>query len=409
VRQPLSADLEAELQAALGDVSLADVMSGEKPLAAGQLLESESRHTGRVIAVRAEDVFIQIGQRQEGVVPLQQFAKPPEVGAAVEVIVNRFDPEDGLYQLTLPGASLTLGDWSTVVEGAVVEAVVTGHNKGGLECQVNQLRGFVPASQVGLYRVENLAELVGQKLTCVITEANPERRNLVLSARAYLERQRAEAREKLLAELAPGQVREGRVSRLHDFGAFVDLGGVDGLLHVSKLSWGRVNHPRDVLKEGDRIQVKIEKFDSATRKISLSLRDLAQSPWEDADRKYPVKSIVRGKVTRTMEFGAFVELEPGLEGLIHISQIAHHRVWRVTDVLQVGQEVEAEVVSVDREKKRIGLSLKALQAKPVPKSEKADRPPEAEEEAPPTRKKYTGPLKGGIEKASGGRQFGLNW
>ena len=187
-----------------------------------------------------------------------------------------------------PAPRSRVQDWSDLREGSVVEATITGENKGGLECQVNNIRGFIPAGQVSLYRVENLAQFVGERMLCVVTEANPDRRNLVLSRRALLEREQQEAKEKLLAELAPGQVREGIVRSIRDFGAFVDLGGVDGLLHVSQLSWARVKHPSEVLEVGQTVKVKIQKIDPETGKISLAMKELTESPWTNIAAKYPV-------------------------------------------------------------------------------------------------------------------------
>jgi small subunit ribosomal protein S1 len=276
-----------------------------------------------------------------------------------------------------------------------------------VECEVNHIRGFIPASQVSLYRIEDLSTLVGEKFACVVTEAKPEKRNLVLSRRAFLEREKAEAKEKLLAELAPGQVREGTVRSVRDFGAFVDLGGVDGLVHVSQIGWTRVKHPNEVLHEGQPVKVKIQKIDPTTGKISLSIRDIVESPWTHAAQKYPAKTKVTGRVTKIMEFGAFVELEPGVEGLVHVSELAHQRVWRTADVVSEGQEVEAQVVSIDADKQRIALSMKAVQARPEPKKTE----PEVEEPEPvkTPSKKRTVPLKGGRASKSGGEQFGLNW
>jgi small subunit ribosomal protein S1 len=298
-----------------------------------------------------------------------------------------------------------------VQEGQIVEVTVTGSNKGGLECQIVGLRGFIPLGQLSIYRVEQPEDYVGQRLACVVTEANRERRNLVLSHRAVMERQRSEQREKLLAELAPGQLREGIVRSMKDFGAFVDLGGVDGLVHVSQLSWDRVNHPQEVLAVGQKIKVRIEKFDPETGKVGLSYREVGDNPWNHAATKYYVGSKATGKVSRIMDFGAFVKLEPGIEGLIHISELAHGRVFRTGDIVSEGQEVEVKVLSVDVEKQRIGLSLKALLAKPERTDEKrvADEDLPLPAGAPKPPKKKQGQLKGGIGGPSGGEKFGLNW
>jgi small subunit ribosomal protein S1 len=406
LRGQLSPDLQMEYLEALGDQSLDEIIASERePIAAE--LEPESRHAGIVVALHREDVFVEIGGRWQGVLPLKNFAEPPEPGAVVDVVVSRFDPAEGLYELTLPGAAVEVGDWSEVAEGMIVEARVTGHNKGGLECEVSRLRGFIPASQVSLYRVEDLAQFVDQKFPCVVTEANPEKRNLVLSRRAVLEREKAEAKEKMMASLEVGQTREGTVRSLQSFGAFVDLGGVDGLVHVSQLSWDRVKHADEVLQLGQKIKVKILKIDPQTGKIGLGFRDLAENPWETAARDYPQRTPVKGRVTRITDFGAFVRLGPGVEGLVHISELSHKRVVRVTDVLAEGQEVDVMILAVDPEQQRISLSLKALEARPQAAAKETET---AEPETPPPAlSKRAAPLKGGVGGPPTGEKFGLKW
>jgi small subunit ribosomal protein S1 len=407
IRGKLSPDLEDEFAAAMADVSLEEIVSGSEDLSKQTMLEPETKHTGRIITIQREDVFVELGSREQGIVPLIQFPKPPEAGQSLEVRVVRFNAAEGLYELALPFVAADIGDWSDLSDGITVDARITGHNTGGLECEVNHIRGFIPISQIALYRVENLEEFLGQTLTCLVTEANPQRRNLVLSRRALLEREKEEARKLLWESLAPGQVHEGTVRKIMDFGAFVDLGGVDGLLHVSKLGWGRIRHPSDVLQEGQAIKVRIDKIDPDTRRLSLSYRDLLENPWSDAEQKYPVHSAVGGKVSKIMEFGAFVELEPGVEGLVHISELSNKRVFRVTDVVKEGDEVNAMVLSVDTSSRRISLSMKSL-IKEEPKVETAA---ETAEPAPPPKKpqKPVGPLKGGLGRAGGGDKFGLNW
>jgi small subunit ribosomal protein S1 len=403
-------DMDAELDRALDDTSFDALMRGGDVLGDEEAFEPESRHTGRVVAVRRDEVFLELGGREQGCVPLRQFSTPPKPGDILEVVVQRLNADDGLYDLRLPEAAADVSDWADLNEGMSVEAQVTGHNTGGLECEVNHIRGFIPISQVAIYRVEDLAQFVGQRMTCVVTEANPMRRNLVLSRREVLEREKEEARQKLLDSLQPGQVHQGVVRKLMDFGAFVDIGGVDGLVHVSQLAWNRVNHPREVLAEGQKIQVKIEKIDRTTGKIGLSYRDLLENPWTGAAGKYPPNSVVHGKVTKLMEFGAFVELEPGVEGLVHISELSHKRVWRASDVVHEGDEIDLLVLSVNTEAQRISLSLRAL-SKPEPaKKEKEEA--EAGQPAPPPaskRKRRNEPLQGGLGKAAGGEPFGLNW
>lgn len=409
-RAQLSPELEAELEAALTGESLDDLISQSTAGVAGELAP-DTKVTGRVTRQHGDSVFFDLGGHREGVAKLQQFEDDAMIatGAEVQLIVVRHD--DGLYELSLPTAAVEVGNWEDVNEGQIVEVSVTGVNKGGLECQVANIRGFMPMGQISMYRVENPEEYVGQRLACVVTEANRGKGNLVLSHRAVMERERAEKKDKLLTELAPGQVREGVVRSLRDFGAFVDLGGVDGLIHVSNMSWDRVNHPKEVLEEGQTVKVKVERIDAESGKISLSYRDSAENPWDSVASKYSVGSRVTGAVSKIMDFGAFVKLEPGVEGLIHISELGHGRVFRTSDVVSEGQQVEVKVLSVERDKQRIGLSLKALMAKPVKQGEEklADEDMPLPADAPKAPAKVSGSLKGGISTPTGGEKFGLKW
>ncbi len=411
IRDRLSPELEQEYLAALGGMSLDSILEAGGGGAPTAELVPESRVTCRVAKVHRDNVFVDLGGANQGVVSLRQFDEPPAEGSELELLVVRFNAEEGLYELSRTTAAIEVGNWDDVTVGQIVEVTVTGSNKGGLECQVSDLRGFIPMGQVSVYRVETPEDFVGQKLACVITEANRDRRNLVLSHRAVMERERNEQREKMLAELAPGQLREGVVRSIKDFGAFVDLGGLDGLIHVSQLSWDRVNHPSEVLEVGQKVKVRIDKFDADTGKISLSYREVGANPWHNVASKYAVGNRVKGVVSKTMDFGAFVKLEPGVEGMIHISELGHGRVMRVTDVVREGQEVEVKILGVDMEKQRISLSLKALLEAPVkPGQQKIadeDMPLPADAPKPP-RKTYK-QLKGGTGGPSGGEKFGLNW
>ena len=403
-------DLEREIAAALGAVAVDDLLAGEAKSGPEDVeIEIDRRYTATVAKIYRESVLFELPGRRNGVVPLKQFENPPEPGATLEVVVVGFTPEEQLYELIVPGASVEVADWSDLAEGIVVEAKITGHNKGGLECEVNHIRGFIPASQVALYRVEDFSTYVDEKLPCVVTEASPERRNLVLSHRAVLEREKEEAREKLLAELAVGQTREGVVTRLQNFGAFVDLGGVDGLIHISQLSWDQIRHPSEVLEEGQRVKVRIEKIDPASGKIGLAYRDLMHHPWEGIDSKYPIGGIVKGIVSKLMDFGAFVKLEPGVEGLVHISELSHKRVTRVAQVVEEGQEVEVKILTIDPEAQRISLSIKdaTTTADTHDGDDQTEETGDAATSYTPKRPLKT--LKGGTSRSSGGEQFGLNW
>lgn len=405
VRARFSDEMEVELAMAMGGMSVDEALQG---MQLAVTLSPDTRVKGRVVQIHNDDVFVDLGGKTQGVISLRQFTDFPEVGAVVEVIIDRMSNDDGLYLVRLPTGAVEVADWNEVAEGMIVEARVTAHNKGGLECMVNNLRGFIPAGQLSPYRVEDLSQFVGEKFNCLITECNPGRRNLVLSRRAVIEYEKEQAQEKLWAELEEGQVREGTVRSLQDFGAFVDLGGVDGLVHISQMSWKKIRHPRDLLKVGDMVKVLVRKLDHETRKVALTLRDLTENPWTNVAAKYPVTSVVKGTVTRVMDFGAFVELEDGVEGLVHISELSHTRVFRVADIVKEGDPVEARVMTLDLENQRIGLSMKALQSRPGAKPSEA-APEEEETPAEPIVMKHKGPLKGGVARPSGGDKFGLKW
>jgi small subunit ribosomal protein S1 len=416
VRAKLPPELEQELEAALAGGSINELMESSADSTATAELAPETRVKARVASLHGEDVFFDLGGgRNPGVAQVKQFEKPPEVGAEMDLMVQRFDPEQGLYEVSLPAAAVSVGNWDEVSEGQIIEVLVSGANKGGLECTVAGIRGFIPMGQISMFRVENAQDYVGQRLACVITEANRSRKNLVLSHRALMERERKENREKLLAELAPGQIREGVVRSLQDFGAFVDLGGVDGLIHVSQMSWERIGHPSEVLQVGQTVKVKIEKINSETGKIGLSYQDRGDNPWDQVQSKYPVGARVKGTVSKLMQFGAFVKLQPGVEGLIHISELGHGRVFRTSDVLSEGQEVEAKVLSVDVDAQRISLSLKALLPPPERPADKKEDLPEGplptpkDAPRPDRRRKHDESLKGGVGGPTGGEKFGLKW
>ena len=412
IRGKLSADLEQEFEDALEGVELESLIAEGDAVTKQTMLEPDTRMKGRIVMIRSEDAFVELGGREQGIVPIRQFEEEvPEIGTEVDVRVVRFNREDGLYDLTLPHSAASVADWSDIDEGMVLEAMITGHNTGGLECEVNHIRGFIPISQISLYRVENIEEFVGEKFRCVVTEANERRGNLVLSRRAFLEREREEARKELLASLEPGQVFEGTIRKLMDFGAFVELGsGVDGLLHISELAYGRIKHPSEVVSEGQGIKVKIKNYDPATGRIGLAYRDMLPDPWEEVEDRYPPNTEAKGRVTKLMEFGAFVELEPGVEGLVHISELSHKKIWRVSDVVKEDEEVDVLVQSIDKSSRRISLSMKGLT--PAPEGEKKDKkddePGEPAQKSKVQRSSKT-PLKGGVSTNSDGHKFGLKW
>jgi ribosomal protein S1 len=389
-------EMERELQEAMGGMSDKDLYGEPQPGRRGKP-GGGGPQKGKVFRIHGPDVFIDLpGGRSQGVLPLLQFPDgPPALGSEVDVHIEGFDSANGVLLLSRKGAAVE-ADWDSVAAGMIVEARVTETNKGGVSVDVNGIRGFMPISQLDLYRVEDAAQFVNQRLRCLVVEVNPEERNLVVSRRALLEKEREENRERLWQELAEGQVREGVVRSLKDFGAFVDLGGVDGLLHVSEMSWTRVKDPASVVQPGQTVRVTILKIDPERRKVSLGMKQLMPSPWDEATQKYHPGAVIPGKVTRLMDFGAFVELEPGIEGLVHISELAPQRVWRVRDVVQEGQDVQVKVISVDPSQRRISLSLKGAQPQ-EPEKPAAVEEEESEPETPakPPRPRTT-PLRGGL-------------
>jgi small subunit ribosomal protein S1 len=387
--------LDREVEAAMGGLSDQDIYGelsagGRKPAPTGEA----GRKKGKVLQVRGNDVFVEVpGGRSEGVLPIVQFPEgPPAIGSEVEIHIEGYDSANGLLRLTRLGAAVH-ADWSSVAVGMTVEARVTGTNKGGLSVEVNSIRGFMPISQIDLYRVENADQFVNQRLLCLVTDVDKEHQNLVVSRRALLEREREESRDKLWQELAEGQVRDGIVRSVKDFGAFIDLGGVDGLLHISEMSWARVADAAAIVKPGQTVKVQVLKIDREKRKVSLGMKQLLPSPWDSAHDRFAAGHVVSGKVTRLMDFGAFVELEPGVEGLIHISELAPQRIRRVADVVQPGQEVQVKVLSVDPNQRRISLSLKAAQPDAGESEASEEEAEEFVEEKPRHR---TTPLRGGI-------------
>ena len=417
LRAALDDDLEEDFEAALAGVALDDLITASTPARADAPIEPGTRLTGTVLSIGADTAFIDLGERRQGALKLAglDLELVPSVGDVLQLSAGLRNEDDGLYDVAFANRAVAVEDWSQLQAGMIVEARVTAANKGGLECEVAGLRGFMPASLVSTWRVENLEEMVGQTLDSLVTDIVPAARRLVLSRRAVIEKQAAEAKTKLLETLEVGTTLEGIVRSVRDFGAFVDIGeGVEGLVHVSQLSWDRVANPADVLQAGQRVRVVVKKIDHDTGKIGLSARDLVESPWQRAGEKYHVGGTVRGVVSRIAQFGAFVKLEPGIEGLVHVSELANRHVRSVGDVVKEGEPVECRVLAIDPEEQRMSLSIKAL----VAPSAAADVDDEAgesvpvEETSPPVVKKHSGVLKGGTGRVGGksaGEKFGLKW
>lgn len=356
-------ELKRELDQELGELSPEELRLMESAQPSEPQPDEKGRIRGRIIEVRGADVFVDIGGKSEAFVPGDEFPddEPPQPGQVHDFVVQGVEPESGAMKLSLREARLE-ADFESLRVGDVIEARVTGVNLGGLELLAqHQVRAFMPKSQVDLERVADFTPYIGRPLECQVTEIDRRGRSLVVSRRRLLERQREEARQQLKYALVEGQVRKGIVRRLTDFGAFVDLGGIDGLLHVSDISYGRVRHPREVVKQGDEVEVQVLKIDLVRDRISLGMKQLQPDPWTVVPANYQPEQTVDGRVVRLMEFGAFVELEPGVEGLIPLSEMSWtQRVRHPRELLKEGDPVRVAVLALDAEKRKITLSLKAL-------------------------------------------------
>lgn len=334
---------------------------------------------GVILKKTNHEILIDLGLKREAVVPAKDLSKlsPEEldaltVGSTVRVFILPGEDEEGRRLVSINLARMR-EDWQRAealhAGGELFEGEVVGFNKGGVLVAFGRLRGFVPASQLvslppqreGQSHQDRLKALVGQRLTLKVLEVDARRRRLIFSERAAQREQRAAKREQLFAEIQPGDVRKGTVTNLQSFGAFVDLGGADGLIHVSELAWHRVKHPREVLQVGQEIEVYVLDVDREENRIALSLKRLQPDPWLQVTEKYKVGDTIEVEITNVREFGAFARLEEGVEGLIHVSEIGTGHVKKPADILQPGQQLVAQIISIDLERRRIGLSLKRVE------------------------------------------------
>ncbi len=348
--------------------NFAELLSGElKTISPGEVVN------GIVLRVDTESVIIDIGYKSEGVVPVTEFLGPRgevrvKPGDKVQVIVERLRTPDGLVKLSYRRLQRQKA-WEKIERASKtkepLEAYVIERIKGGFAVDIDGLRAFLPFSQAFLKVPKHPEELAGATIKVAVISSSRKRGNIVVSRKLILEKEREERKKALLASLKEGQVRQGVVKSITDYGVFVDLGGIDGLLHVSDISWGRVKHPSNYFKVGDQIKVKVIKFIPEKQKIALGIKQLTPDPWKNVNKKYPLGARVQGKIVSLTEFGAFVELEPGVEGLIHVSELSwSKRVRHPKDILSVGERVEVVVIGVDEEKRRISLSLKQVEPNP---------------------------------------------
>ncbi len=331
---------------------------------------------GKVVRIDKDEVLVDIGYKAEGVIPSNELSirksvdphEEVELGEEIDALVLTKEDAEGRLILSKKRARFekawrrieVAADSGEPVEGSVIEVV-----KGGLILDLG-VRGFLPASLVDIRRVHNLDEFMGQTLECKVIELNRSRNNVVLSRRAVLEEERKEVREQILGRLEPGQVVEGKISNIVDFGAFVDLDGIDGLIHISELSWSHVNHPSEVVGIGDTVRIKVLDIDRDRQRISLGLKQTQEDPWQRVISTHRPGDVLEGAVTKVVAFGAFVEILPGVEGLVHISELADHHVENPSEVVEPGTDLNVKILEIDEERRRLSLSIKRVEGQNMP-------------------------------------------
>ncbi|MBN8615477.1 MAG: 30S ribosomal protein S1 [Deltaproteobacteria bacterium] len=345
----------------------------EQSVAKADTLKEGDIVSGTVIAVGKDHVVVDIGYKSEGVIRVDEFAEPAgglavKVGDTVDVLVESKETDDGLVLLSKEKAD-RLKVWDEISAACerdeLIQGTITSRVKGGLSVSIRGgVKAFLPGSQVDLRPVRNLDKLLGQTFDFKVIKFNKKRGNIVLSRRVLLEKERDELKARTLQNLEEGMVVTGVIKNITEYGAFVDLGGIDGLLHITDMSWGRVNHPSEVFNVGDEVTVKVLKYNAETERVSLGLKQTVDDPWNTAAERYPVEMKVSGKVVSITDYGAFVELEPGIEGLIHVSEMSWKKPKHPSKLLEVGQEVECVILDVDAVNKRISLGLKQLEPDP---------------------------------------------
>ena len=360
-------EIDAQMSAALGE----DFSESQL----GELVKEAGEHSpgsiliGHVVNVIGNDVIIEVGLKSEGAVDISEFDDPDSIkqGQEVEVLLEEVESDSGLVVLSKRKADRIRG-WERIIqhnkEGDVVSGRVMRKIKGGLLVDIG-VPAFLPASQVDIRRPHDIGEYIGQTIEAKILKIDEERRNIVVSRRRLIEEQRAEAKDKLMADIKEGQVRKGLVKNIADFGAFVDLGGIDGLLHITDMSWGRIGHPSEVVKIDEEIEVMVLNVDREKEKIALGLKQKSASPWEQVEQRYPVGTRVKGEVVNIMSYGAFVKLEEGLEGLVHISEMSWtRRINHPSELVAPGDQVEVVVLEINKEKQEISLGMKQAEINP---------------------------------------------
>src|SRR6187397_2289099 len=337
--------------------------TGALPFASGNIVK------GSIIEVRPKEVLVDIGYKSEGVVSGNEFEdiKSVKVGDEVDVLIEKLEDKEGMVVLSKEKAEFKK-NWERILsicnEGGIVAGKVKAVVKGGLIVNIG-VEAFLPASQIDIVPPKNLNQFVGNTYDFKVVKINQERQNIVLSRRELIEQERNEKRAKLLGEMTPGDIRKGTVKNITDFGAFIDLNGLDGLLHITDMSWGRIGHPSEILKVGQDIDVVVLDINREKERVSLGLKQKLSNPWDNIDQKYPVGVKVKGRVVNLVPYGAFVEIEPGVEGLVHVTELSWtKRIAKPSDVLKADQEIEAIVLGINREEQKISLGIRQLETNP---------------------------------------------
>jgi small subunit ribosomal protein S1 len=331
--------------------------------------------TGTVVRIDKDEVLVDIGYKSEGVIPVSELSirksvntsDEVQLGEEIDALVMQKEDADGRLILSKKRARFEKA-WKRIEEahesGVPVQGTVIEVVKGGLILDLG-VRGFLPASLVDIRRVQDLSEYVGQELSCRVIEMNRNRNNVVLSRRAVLEEERKEVRQQIIDELNVGDIVTGTISNIVDFGAFVDLDGIDGLIHISELSWTHINHPSEVLQVNQEVKVKVLDIDRDRQRISLGLKQTQEDPWQKIVAEHRIGDVVQGRVTKIVAFGAFVEIYEGIEGLVHISELANRHVERPDEVVSVSQQVQVKVIEIDSDRRRLSLSIKRVEGQQV--------------------------------------------
>src|SRR5881296_805161 len=335
----------------------------DKRFAAGEIVK------GTIIEVRPKEVLVDIGYKSEGSVPANEFEdiKTVKIGDEIDVLIEKLEDKDGMVVLSKEKAEFKK-NWDKILsicnEGGTIAGKVKAVVKGGLIVNIG-VEAFLPASQIDIIPPKNLLGFVGNNYDFKVVKINQERQNIVLSRRELIEQERTERRQRLLSEMMPGDIRKGTVKNITDFGAFIDLNGLDGLLHITDMSWGRIGHPSELLKVGQEIDVVVLDINKEKERVSLGLKQKLANPWDSIETKYSVGQRVKGKVVNLVPYGAFIEIEPGVEGLVHVTELSWtKRIAKPSDVLKVDQEIEAVVLGINRDEQKISLGLRQLEANP---------------------------------------------